>query len=288
MSNIILLDSAMGSELINRGESLPKHIWSAYVNTNNPDLVYQIHSENIDAGAQVIITNTFRTTPRAYIKTGLNFNNAIRESRASLDSAINMAHMAATKDILVLGSIAPLEDCYQPKLFPGEEIAYDEFVQIGHWLYDGGVDGIIIETMNNIAETVVALEALDTIKLPIYVSYGLRTANKLLSGESLSSAISILNKYEIEGLLLNCSPIKIMSNAVDNIVNIYSGKWGIYPNLGIGQPPSNGEIKAVVSDEIFLMLMQKAKNNHAKFLGGCCGSSPHHIKLLNNLIVNNL
>ena len=285
MSNIIILDSAMGSELINRGEILPKYVWSAHVNTSNPDLVYQIHSDNIDAGAQVIITNTFRTTPRSYMKTGLNLKEANREAHASLISAINMAHKAATKDVLILGSIAPLEDCYQPKLFPGKNIAYNEYVQIGNWLYDEGVDGIIMETMNNIAETVVALKALCSFKLPIYVSYHLHTANTLPSGESLNSAISILNKFKLEGLLFNCSPIDIMSDAVDNIVDMYSGKWGMYPNLGIGTPSPSGKIDNIVLDETFLMLMNKAIKNHVKYLGGCCGSSPRHIKLLNDLYV---
>ena len=130
MNNIKILDSAMGSELINRGEFLPEHIWSAHINTSNPQLIYQIHSENIQAGAQIIIANTFRTTPRSYMKTGLNIYDATHEAHTSLVSAINMARKASNKNALVLGSIAPLEDCYQPKLFPGIDIAYNEFKYI--------------------------------------------------------------------------------------------------------------------------------------------------------------
>ena len=71
-----ILDGAMGSEIIKRGFSLPKHIWSAYANINNPNLVYNIHNEYINSGANFIIANTFRTTPRSYKKTGINLINA--------------------------------------------------------------------------------------------------------------------------------------------------------------------------------------------------------------------
>ena len=62
----------MGSELIKRGEDLPPHLWSADSNLKNPELVYQIHKDYIDAGSSYITTNTFRTTPRAYGKTKLS------------------------------------------------------------------------------------------------------------------------------------------------------------------------------------------------------------------------
>ena len=68
MRNFKLLDGAMGSELMRRGLTLPEHIWSADANITNPDLVQQIHKEYVDAGADYITCNTFRTTPRAYKK----------------------------------------------------------------------------------------------------------------------------------------------------------------------------------------------------------------------------
>ena len=67
MPKIELLDGAMGSEFIKRGINLPEHIWSADVNINYPDIVKEIHEEYIEAGAHYITTNTFRTTPRAFL-----------------------------------------------------------------------------------------------------------------------------------------------------------------------------------------------------------------------------
>ena len=71
-----ILDGAMGSELIKSGLSLPNHIWSAEANIHHPELVQKIHRQYVEAGADYIITNTFRTTPRTYQKTGLNRKKA--------------------------------------------------------------------------------------------------------------------------------------------------------------------------------------------------------------------
>ena len=91
----IILDGAMGSELIRRGETLPNYIWSADSNFNNSELVYQIHKDYIDAGSSFITTNTFRTTPRAYRKTGLSKSDSTAMAHRSLNIAVRLANQAA-------------------------------------------------------------------------------------------------------------------------------------------------------------------------------------------------
>ena len=167
MALIKLLDGAMGSELIQRGEKLPPHIWSAALNLTNPELVYQIHCDYVNAGAQFLTANTFRTTPRAYEKTGLSIKDAEEKAFFSLQSALNLAFRAAGENVKVLGSIAPLEDCYKPQLFPEHDIAVKEYTQIGKWLLNEGVDIILIETMTNIAEAKACLESISNLNIPI-------------------------------------------------------------------------------------------------------------------------
>ena len=161
------MDSAMGSQLIKSGLSLPTGIWSAESNLSNPELVYKIHQENIAAGASYITANTFRTTPRAYMKMGLAQNEATLKSKESMNSAIRVAKKAASNKVKVLGSIAPLEDCYRPDLFPGLEVAVKESRTLGEELANGGVDIIILETMNSVIEIESCLKALQTIEKPI-------------------------------------------------------------------------------------------------------------------------
>ena len=282
MFSISFLDSAMGSELIRRGERLPPHIWSAHTNLHNPEEVYQVHLDNIQAGAHIITANTFRSTPRAYSKTGLSNQAAEAQAKRSHASAMHVAHKAANKTITVLGSIAPLEDCYMPELFPGEDIAFNEFSQLGNWMKEANADGIILETMNSIAEMRVALSALHPLDLPLYISFYIEDAEHLGSGERLNTLLSMLQDYSVESVLMNCAPIDILSEAVDNFVTIWPGKWGVYPNLGVGKPSPNGVIKQTVNDEELLSLMRKSVDNGAQIIGGCCGSTSRHIALMKN------
>ena len=280
---ISLLDGAMGSELIRRGETLPNHIWSADSNFNNPELVYQIHKEYIDAGSSFITTNTFRTTPRAYRKTGLSKSDSITMAHKSLKIAVQLANKAVT-DKLILGSIAPLEDCYKPKLFPGEGIAKNEFHQIGRWLVDEGIDIFLIETMNSIIETRVCLDALLKFNIPIWVSFALRNSSQILSGEKLINALRMLDNYDVDCVLLNCSPLNRTKDAMKIVAETWKKAWGIYPNLGVGEPSPDGIINQIYSDEEYISLIDKSIKLGANILGGCCGSSINHIQLIANHI----
>ena len=279
-----ILDGAMGSELIQKGQVLPDYIWSADSNIKAPQLVLQIHKEYIRAGSNYITTNTFRTTPRAYMKTGLSESESLEMANKSLKMAVKMAKKAANRDCVVLGSIAPLEDCYQPELFPGEDIARKEFEQIGKWLKEEGVDIFLIETMNSIAEAQSCLDAVSNFNLPIWIGFTLKDQKRLLSEESLSDAISALSSYNVDCLLLNCNPLSRTEESMRIVSESWNGEWGVYPNLGIGEPSPNGFISNINSDEEFLDLIDKAINLGATILGGCCGSNTSHIKLISDKI----
>ena len=282
--NIRLLDGAMGSELIRRGETLPNHIWSADSNFNNSELVYQIHKDYIDAGSNFITTNTFRTTPRAYRKTGLSKSSSIAMAHRSLKIAVRLANRAANNKLKILGSIAPLEDCYEPRLFPGEEIAKNEFSQIGGWLVDEGIHVFLIETMNSISETRACLDAVMKFDIPIWVSFVLRNPKEILSGERLVDAIQMIENYDVDCLLLNCNPVDRTMDAMNIVTKNWKRNWGIYPNLGIGEPSPDGIINKIHPDEEYMSVIRESIKLGANLLGGCCGSSIHHIKLINDYI----
>ena len=278
-----ILDGAIGSELIKRGEILPNHIWSADSNIKNPQLVYQIHRDYINAGANYITTNTFRTTPRSYKKIGLSESKSIDMAKESLKKAVDIAKKASNNKTKLLGSIAPLEDCYQPKLFPGKDIARIEFKQIGEWLVNEDIDIFLLETMNNIDEIQTCLESISSFNLPVWTSFVLRDSKRLLSGALLKEAIDLVSKYDVDCLLLNCNPLDRTQDAINLVSKTWKKDWGIYPNLGIGEPSPDGIIRTIHSDKIFSNLIQNTINLGGTVLGGCCGSNPNHIKLISRL-----
>ena len=273
----------MGSELIKRGVDLPDHIWSAHANINFPNLVKNIHADYIKAGSKIIVANTFRTTPRAFKKTGLSLKSATKQAYESLTQAIQLAKEASNDSITILGSIAPLEDCYKPELFPGKKIAENEFGLIIDWLIDNNVDGIILETMNNIDETETILNILSHHSVPTYVSHYLASSKFLPFTNQINNIITLSKNYDIHALLFNCMPINRMNKIVNHTLNEFQGLWGLYPNLGIGDPAPDGKIINTISNEKFLKLIDKSINKGAQIIGACCGSSPKHIKLLKNI-----
>ena len=138
MASSKIMDGAMGSELIRQGLELPERIWSADVNLSHPELVLEIHREYVEAGADYITANTFRTTPRAYENIGVRRQerrggkqDAEKRAKESMKIAVENAKEAAGDSVKVLGSIAPLEDCYSPEMFPGKDTAITEFRQLG-------------------------------------------------------------------------------------------------------------------------------------------------------------
>ena len=278
-----ILDGAMGSEIIKRGVELPKYIWSAWGNTAHPNLVKQIHDEYIKSGCNYITTNTFRTTQRAYIKTGVSAKEAKNMAFDSLEAAVSIAIESAKKKIKVLGSIAPLEDCYIPDLYPGYEKAKKEFSLIGKALIDAGVDGLILETMNSISETIACLESIKKHSCLTWVSFNLKDSHHLQSGERLDLALNSIKKFNVDCILLNCNELNRTKDAMKILANNCSTRWGIYPNLGLGEPSPDGVIDEYASDEEFLSIAKEALDLGANVLGACCGSSPKHINLIKNL-----
>ena len=124
----LIMDGSMGTELMRRGIELPLPLWSSMSNIDQFDQVMNIHKDYIEAGSDILTTNTFRTTPRTFIKAGYSQNESEIISEQCCNMAIEAAKHAVKKEnTLIAGSVAPLEDCYEPLHFPGKEIAKKEF-----------------------------------------------------------------------------------------------------------------------------------------------------------------
>ena len=124
------------------------------------------------------------------------------------------------------------------------------------------------------------INELSNFSKPIWVSFILKDNQHLLSGESLLDAIEMLHNHNIDCMFINCTPIKRTFNALDTISNNWNKKWGIYPNLGIGDPSPDGIIQSIHPDDKFLKIIHKAKSLGVNVMGGCCGSNKNHIKII--------
>ena len=281
----LILDGAMGTELMRRGIELPLPLWSSMSNIDQYNQVINIHKDYIESGSDVITTNTFRTTPRTFIKAGYSINEAEIISKQCSNMAIKAAKYAANNEnILIAGSVAPLEDCYEPDDFPGKEIAKKEFQFIIDRIIKSGVDILLFETMGNYEEIESVLEASNDINIQRWLSIVLKNKNSILDGTELQKVVELANKNKIDKVLINCTPINIISEALDKFLEFWKGNWGVYPNAGENMPTKNGEFVSKLDDESFCKAIQDYIALGASVVGSCCGSTPNTVRKISNII----
>ncbi len=173
-SKPLILNGAIGTELIRKGVDLPLPLWSAEANLTHPDIVMNIQRDYVAAGADILTTNTFRTTSYTYRKAGYSKEKAKERARDSLMSAVDLARQAAGETVNVAGSITALEDCYTPELYPGKGAAEDIYGEIIEWFNEAGVDFLLFETMGNLDEIHIALETNHVVNIDCWVSLFLK------------------------------------------------------------------------------------------------------------------
>ena len=206
---ILLLDGATGTELDKRGVDISLPLWSAGALIHAPETLLKVHCDYLNAGADAITANTFRTNQRALSKAGLDD----KASKQLTKKAIEIARAARDKckaNALLLGSVAPLEDCYRPDLSPDEKTCEAEHGQMIANLIEAEVDLLLIETMNNLTEAKAAItQARKQCNSPAkwIVSFCMKSQGspgELLSGENV---IELFDEFEDAFAVgVNCTP----------------------------------------------------------------------------------
>lgn len=283
--NTIILDSAMGTRLEDMGHKLSTPLWSATVLQSNPEDIVQIHKENIEAGAQVIITNTFRTTPYALHAAGLSGVDAHTRARALTLLAIRLAWKTVKesgKDIKVAAAIAPLADSWRPQDFPGNIISRPwHDAQLDN-LAHNSTDILLLETMNSAREAKGLTELALRYEKPVWVSFALNGEGEIFNGDDLITTAKFLEKRGVSALGVNCSSFKSSQIALTALRDAVSIPLLASPSLEPGR--ENKKKKSTkISPEDFAVWAAGIKDLGVEFIGACCGSDHTHIKALAEL-----
>ena len=282
----LILDGAMGTELLRMGVELPLPLWSAVANETCSDKVYDVHREYIEKGADVLTTNSFRTTPYAYQKAGFSKKDALLKSEMNLKISVSIAKKAVSENQLIAGSIAPIEDCYSPEIYPGDTKLIYNMESLIQWFHQSEVDIILFETMGNAHEISRIIFSINNCDLPVWLSLILKDKNHLLDGTPLYELLETLSSSKVEMLLLNCNTIQLTLEAISTIKRYWSGAWGVYPNLGINNPEIDGKIEQFISNETWRYKVNEILFEKPDIIGACCGSTPEHIRIIKELIEN--
>ncbi len=283
MSSMTILDGAMGTELTRRGVDTTLPLWSARALDVAPEIVVQIHRDYLDAGAQIITTNTFRTNVRALAKAGI-----AHRARELTFRAVDLARRAVVEagcspgDVQIAGSIAPVEDCYSPDLVPGDAELAGEHAVLARNLADAGVDLILVETQNTIREAVAAARAVYATGKPLWVSFTLDDQNRLLSGELLSDAVCAVLPFEPQAVLVNCIPVRQVASALRLLRRAAPAHVaiGAYGNVGHVDEKVGWTLTNAVPPHAYAEAACEWRDLGATIIGGCCGTTPEHIRAL--------
>ncbi len=281
----ILLPGGVGTELLRRGVPTPLPLWSADAIRTAPEVVRSIHEDYTRAGARVAVANTFRTD-----RLTLNQVGRAEETREFNRAALRLARegVAAANPphpVLVVGSIAPLADCYRPDLVPEERaLVVEHGVRVGH-LVAAGAAAAWIETMNSIREARTALEASAAGNLAAAVSFVCNEEGDLLSGETLEDAVRAVEDLEPLAIMINCCAPTAATKALKRLRATTERPVGVYAN-GYGQPgrKSGWSFRGGSGNRQFAREAVRWLEEGASLIGGCCGTTPKTIQRLGKLI----
>ena len=116
------------------------------------------------------------------------------------------------------------------------------------------------------------------------VSIVLKNETSILDGTRLEKTIRLLKKYRLDMLLINCTPIDVITNSLDLFTSLWDGQWGTFPNAGKSMPSKEGKFESKVEDDIFSNTLKRYLNLGAVVLGACCGSTPNTIRKIRDII----
>ena len=294
-STFTILDGGMGRELMRAGAPFRQPEWSALALMLAPDTVRQAHRRFVDAGAEVITTNSYALVPFH-----IGEDRFTSESQKLADLAGRLAREAADKaphKVRVAGSLPPLFGSYRPDLFDEQDAP-----RIIRPLIDGlspHVDLWLAETQGSLAEVRFARAALKADKRPFWASFTLDDDNedlsrpKLRSGECVAMAVGAVLDLGIDAVLFNCSQPEVMAGAVDAARSAREARnvpvrIGVYANAF---PPQREEaandglsdIRADLTPENYARFATEWLKLGADIVGGCCGIGPEHIAALKAL-----
>lgn len=278
------LAGATGTEILRRGFSTELPLWSAKVLFEKPELLKQIYIDYINAGADIITTNTFRTQRRTLAKVGLAAETE-KINRLAVDIAVQAREEAgANRPVYIAGCMTTLEDCYRPDLIPKDDELKKEHGEQAQILAGTRIDFFLLETFNSIREAVAAAEAVHVTGKPFAVSFTANAEGNILNGDTWEKALEKLGKFNLLAILVNCVPGSVATKALKKIKNATALPFGAYGNGAGGVDDLNGwRFNTVDKIKDYLHYCSEWLESGATIIGGCCGTNHEYTKAYSKL-----
>lgn len=293
MRKLRILDGGMSRELLRLGAELKQPEWSALALINSPDIVRQVHSDFIAAGADVITTNSYALVP---FHIGEDRFQKDGPALISLSGQLarEAANAAADRAVTVAGSLPPIFGSYEPQNFDASCV--QDYLSVLVRGLEPFIDVWLGETLSLIAEAEAVRVAVAKTNKPFWISFTLADdeaqvlggAPKLRSGELVEDAALWAASSGAQALLFNCSKPEVMRAAVDVAARVFkeqgaSIEIGVYANAFEGEQGDSAAneglhgTRADLTDDAYSQFACSWAESGATMIGGCCGIGAAHI-----------
>jgi S-methylmethionine-dependent homocysteine/selenocysteine methylase len=302
---VLLMDGGTGSELQRRGVEVllgsrgdKLGPWSATANLDAADVVQQVHQDYLRVGADVIISNNFRTTRTRLAPVGLD-DRWTEYARAGGQLAVR-ARDAINPDAYVAGGMAApglgmLDDRPGTDVqIMGEREYRREFSEHARILADTGVDVILPEFVNFIEDCVAAVDACAEAGLPVWLGVPRLTTDGITkNGETMEDLAKALRGHPAAAVLLMCSSPEAISATLPRLRRAFDGPVGAYPNIGYNpMAPVGGRVHLgpdlisaqAHSPSRLAEFAEEWIEMGAQIVGGCCATGPEHIMAMRAVV----
>ena len=273
--SVVVCDGAMGTILYSKGVFVNRCFDE--LNLSNPDMIRSVHDEYIEAGADVLETNTFgahrfKLGPHGFDKQTVKINR----------EGARLAREAAKGQALVAGSIGPLGKPLAPLGSISVEDAVGAYREQIHGLLEGGVDLFFIETMPSLDQAKAALDAVRSeSSLPVAVSLTFNEEGTTSYGDQPEDVVRTLESWGVGVIGANCSqgPQPMLETLERMAAAVTTAKLSAMPNAG-APAMVEGRYVYLCTPEYMASYARRFIAAGASIVGGCCGTTPSHIRNL--------
>jgi len=283
--SILIGDGAMGSMLY---EILGPQRCLDELNSTQAEAVFHVHQAYLEAGAQIIETNTFGANRHKLAALGLG--DRVGEFNHRGVKIAREAREAARHEVLIAGSIGPLGTLRQGKQLPSDEIR-EIFREQAAALEERGVDLFILETFSELDEILAAIDAIRAFsQLPIVAQLTYSEEGSTVDGTRPEDAVAKMKTKGVQAIGANCTiGPQLLLPILRELANLTKDS-GVFvsgmPNAGFPKRVGDRIVYPKSSPEYFAQFARDAVSAGARILGGCCGSTPEHVRAMVDAVKN--
>ena len=282
---VIIMDGGTGTEIGRRGVPMGPLTWSAEALITSPETVRGVHEDYIRAGAEIIITNTFSTGRAMLERAGLG-DRAVELNRLAVKLAQEARDsVASDRPVLIAGSMSTFPPQSDPTVIPSFDAALADYREQSGILAEAGVDLIVAEMLIRTVDVRASVEAAVATGLPTWVGLSVKSDDgELFLG--LRSRRGNERVPEAVEAAEGASALFIMHTLIEDTTQGLR-ELGRYASVPIGAYPHAGGTDEV-SPEEYLECASEWVDLGARIIGGCCFTTPDHIRLLRNSLLSKL